>query len=409
MTLLSLKRFWRLVPLLIGASLAVAMACGGDDTPSAPVVHTVVVEKQVTQVQKVVETVIVEKQVEGQMVKVVETVIVEKQVEGQMVKVVETVVVEKQVTRIEKVVETVVVEIEKILVATPTPSGEVMMPKPSKVPQGTMVIAAGTVGKPHGDPEKCIPACGNEKFTLGIYETLLGIDERANVLPRIAESWVVANDLSYVDFTFVEGVPFHGGWGTVTAEDVAWGFNRASSGTNPDSVHDQAGQFAGLYERWDAIDERTARMTVATLSVGALRWSLSPFWQSMGIHSKKLFDEVGPEGIRDLYIGTGPFEAAEWVEDQHAVMNAVEGHWRKTPEMATVRVLAVPEPTVRATMLRTGEADAAQVDIKEIPRAQVGRVRRSPDLVMDAGNLLRWQLLGRHAFQERRTCKQRRL
>ena len=399
MTSLRLKQFWRLVPLLIGASLAVAMACGGDDTPSAPVVHTVVVEKQVTQVEKVVETVIVEKQVEGQMVKVVETVlvdrpvtrvekvvetvIVEKEVEGQMVKVVETVVVEKQVTRIEKVVETVVVEkqvtqiekvvetvvveIEKILVATPTPSGEVMMPKPSKVPQGTMVIAAGTVGKPHGDPEKCIPACGNEKFTLGIYETLLGIDERANVLPRIAESWVVANDLSYVDFTFVEGVPFHGGWGTVTAEDVAWGFNRASSGTNPDSVHDQAGQFAGLYERWDAIDERTARMTVATLSVGALRWSLSPFWQSMGIHSKKLFDEVGPEGIRDLYIGTGPFEAAEWVEDQHAVMNAVEGHWRKTPEMATVRVLAVPEPTVRATMLRTGEADAAQVDIKEIP------------------------------------------
>ena len=126
MTLLSLKRFWRLVPVLIGASLAVAMACGGDDTPSAPVVHTVVVEKQVTQVETVVETVVVEKQVEGQMVKVVETVlvdrpvtrvekvvetvIVEKEVEGQMVKVVETVVVEKQVTRIEKVVETVVVE-----------------------------------------------------------------------------------------------------------------------------------------------------------------------------------------------------------------------------------------------------------------------------------------------------------
>ena len=312
MTLLSLKRFWRLVPLLIGASLAVAMACGGDDAPAAPVVHTVVVEKQVTQVQTVVETVVVEKQVAGEMVKVIETVVVEKpvtriekvietvvverQVEGKTVKVVETVVVEKQVTVTEKVVETVVVEkvLEKLLVATPTPSGETMMPKPAKVPQGTMTLAARTVGKPHGDPEKCIPACGNEKFTLGIYETMMGIDERANVLPRIAEAWVVSDDLSYVDFTITEGVPFHRGWGTVVAEDVAWGFNRASSGTNPNSVHDQAGQFAQLYERWDAIDDRTARMTVATLSVGALRWSLSPFWQSMGIHSKALFDQLGP-------------------------------------------------------------------------------------------------------------------
>ncbi len=399
MTLLSLKRFWRLVPVLIGASLAVAMACGGDDTPSAPVVHTVVVEKQVTQVETVVETVVVEKQVEGQMVKVVETVlvdrpvtrvekvvetvIVEREVEGQMVKVVETVVVEKQVTRIEKVVETVVVErpvtitekvvetvvieIEKILVATPTPSGEVMMPKPSKVPQGTITIVANSVGIPHGDPEKCIPACGNEKFTLGGYETLLGIDDRANVLPRLAESWVVADDISYVDFKLVEGVPFHGGWGIMTAEDVAWGFNRASSGSNPNSVHDQAGQFAELYERWDPIDEYTVRMTVATLAPGGLRYSLSPYWQSMGIHSKRIFDELGPEGMRDKLIGTGPFEFAAWVEDQHAILNAVEGHWRKTPEMATVRVLAVPEPTVRATMLRTGEADAAQVDIKDIP------------------------------------------
>ena len=395
MTLSRLKRFWLLAPLAIAASLIIAVACGGETT----VVETVIVEKRVTQVEKVIETVVVEKPVEGETVRVVETVVVEKpvtrietvietvvvekQVEGETVRVVETVVVEKAVTVTERVVETVVVErvvtevatvvvevdkvVEKLLVATPTPSGEVMMPKPAKVPQGTMTLAARTVGKPHGDPEKCIPACGNEKFTLGIYETMMGIDERANVLPRIAESWVVSDDLSYVDFTITEGVPFHRGWGTVVAEDVAWGFNRASSGTNPDSVHDQAGQFAQLYERWDAIDDRTARMTVATLSVGALRWSLSPFWQSMGIHSKALFDQLGPEGIRDQYIGTGPFEAREWVEDQHAILNAVDGHWRKTPEMAQVRVLAVPDPVVRATMLRTGEADAAQVDTKDIP------------------------------------------
>ena len=68
------------------------------------VVETVVVEKQVTTVEKVVETVVVEKEV-SRTEKVVETVVVEK-----AVTVVETVVVEKPVTRTEKVIETVVVE-----------------------------------------------------------------------------------------------------------------------------------------------------------------------------------------------------------------------------------------------------------------------------------------------------------
>ena len=80
-----------------------------EDEKAVVVVETVVVEKQVTRIEKVVETVVVEKPV-TRTEKVVETVTVEKHTE----KVVETVVVEKavekQVTRTEKVVETVVVE-----------------------------------------------------------------------------------------------------------------------------------------------------------------------------------------------------------------------------------------------------------------------------------------------------------
>ena len=83
---------------------------GQSDTVT--VVETVVVEKQVTAVERVVETVVVEKPV-ARTEKVVETVVVEKHV-TRIEKVVETVVVEKavekQVTRTEKVVETVVVE-----------------------------------------------------------------------------------------------------------------------------------------------------------------------------------------------------------------------------------------------------------------------------------------------------------
>jgi len=413
MKILSWGRTWRLAPLLFGGIIAAAIACGGEEVvekivvqtvvvekvvagETVKVVETVIVEKPVTRIEKVAETVIVEKAV-TRVEKVVETVIVEKVVAGETVKVVETVIVEKPVTRIEKVVETVIVEkivagetvkvietvvvekavpgakvvetviVEKFLIATATPGAVVIPPKPGKVPSGTLTVVNSTVGKPHGDPEKCIPGCGNEKFTLGGYETLLFIDKDGNVVPRLATSWVVANDLSNVVFKLQPDVEFHGGWGTMTAEDVAWGFNRANPRLNPDSIHDQAGDFSALMERMDAIDDLTLLMTVNEFQVGTLRRTLSPFWQSMGVHSKKVFDEFGSRGMADVLIGTGSFQFVTWVQDERAVLNAVEGHWRKTPEMATVRVLAIPEPTVRATMLKTGETDIAALDIKDIP------------------------------------------
>ena len=81
------------------------------------VVETVVVEKQVTRIEKVVETVVVEKPVTA-VEKIVETVVVEKPV-TRTETVVETVTVEKavekQVTRTEKVVEKPVTVTEKIV------------------------------------------------------------------------------------------------------------------------------------------------------------------------------------------------------------------------------------------------------------------------------------------------------
>jgi len=336
---LSWKRICTFMPLVLGSVLATAIACGGDDAPAEIVIQTVVVEK------------VVEKQVPGETV--IQTVVVEKQVPG------------------DRITETVIV------VATPTAGAVVTAPK-GKTPSGTLTVVASTVGKPHGDPEKCIPGCGNEKFTMGGYETLLFIDAEANVLPRLAVSWDIASDFSSVDFKLQPDVPFHGGWGMMTAEDVAWGFNRANPTTNPDSVHDQAGDFSGLMKRMDVVDELTVRLIVNEFQVGTLRRTLSPFWQSMGIHSKKVFDEFGSDGMADIFIGTGSFQIATWIQDERAVLNAVEDHWRKTPEMATVRILAVPEPTVRATMLKTGEADVAQIDIKDIPALKAAGFAADP-------------------------------
>ena len=50
-----------------------------------------------------------------------------------------------------------------------------------------------------------------------------------NMDQSLAESWEVSPDQTSITFKIRQGVPFHKGWGEVTAEDVAWSFNNAKS------------------------------------------------------------------------------------------------------------------------------------------------------------------------------------
>ena len=184
---------------------------------------------------------------------------------------------------------------------------------------------------------------------------------------RLATAWTVADDQSWVDFDIRRGVEFHGGYGEMTAEDVAWSFNNANPNTNPDSRHDQAGDFRAMTKEFEVIDPGKVRMHVNQWGVGVLRRNLSPYWQSMGVHSKKVFDEHGPEGMVDIFVGTGPFVYETWSSDDRAVLNSLSAHWRKVPEMARIEILAVPEAAVRKTMLETGQAHVANISLKDIP------------------------------------------
>ncbi len=347
--------------LLAASSVAFWVACG------ETVVETVVVREQVE--VPVVQTVVV---TEREEVPVVQTVVV---TEREEVPVVQTVVVteREEVPVVQTVVVTEREEVPVVQTVIVKEQVQVEVPAAQLIsgnPQGTMVIAEGSVGVPVGYPAGCVPGCGNQKFRMGAYETLLFLDNEANVIPRLATDWTVADDQSWVDFDIRRGVNFHGGYGEMTAEDVAWSFNNANPNTNRDSRHDQAGDFRGMAKDFEVIDPSKVRMHVNVWEIGVLRRNLSPYWQSMGVHSKKVFDEFGPEGMVDQFIGTGPFEFETWKSDDRAVLNALSEHWRKVPEMARVEILAVPEAAVRKTMLETGQAHAANVSLKDIPSLQ---------------------------------------
>src|SRR5437667_3365302 len=79
------------------------------------------------------------------------------------------------------------------------------------------------------------------------------------------------------------------------------------------------------------------------------------------IHSKKYLESVGEEGAERRPIGTGPWKFVEHVRGDRIVYEAVEGHWRSTPQWKRLAFIKVPEPATRMAMLRAGSADVIEV------------------------------------------------
>ena len=294
-----------------------------------------------------------------------ETVVVEKEVVKTVEVPGETVVVEKEVVKtVEVPGETVVVE--KIVVKeVPVAQAPAMV-----VPSGTLTLAIPDIGTTATHPQDC-PAC----WWLGafsVWDPLLfqtrASDRSVIVESALAESWTVAGDNTYTEFTLRPGVQFHQGWGELTSTDVAFSFDQANHNIYPDSINAIGTEFVNfIQEPIEVIDDRTFRILWEShLSFTELKL-LTKFFKTMGFYSQKVADENGLEWMRDNFISTGPFELKQWTEHDRAVAEAVVGHWYKTPTVARAVWLEVPENATRRAMLESGQAQIVEVGLKDWP------------------------------------------
>jgi ABC-type transport system substrate-binding protein len=391
-------RLFTLSVLAIGGLFAaLAVACGGTEIVTERVVETVIVEKQLpgqTVTEKVVETVLVEKEVEGKTVtvvetvvvekevtrieKVVETVVVEREVEGKTVMVVETVIVEKPVTRIEKVIETVVVEkavtvVEKVVqvqtvVVAPTPvPPPTPAPTPEGGPQGTFRYATENI-----IPPLFVPALGGvgheqDYASWGMVEFLVYADHNEEYDPSIsiATSWDLAEDSSKVRFTLRRGIPFHQGWGELTADDVVWSMNNA---IREGSTFWGVGGLQIWMDRWEKIDDYTVDMYFKTSNASWLQSLSNLSTHQPWIYPKKAIDELGEDRANVTPLGTGPFENVIYRTGDIVVVEAFDGgnHWRAKPAAQRMEVVEIREPLARNAAFIAGEVDIIAVLNKDI-------------------------------------------
>jgi ABC-type transport system substrate-binding protein len=322
------------IGLLIGASMAALVACGGTETIT--VVETVVVKG---------DTVEVIKEVKGDTVEVI------KEVKGDTV--------------------TVVATATSVPAAQPDAVEELITAPDTSTPAGTAVIAVNSsdMGAQNGlNSAQSQDGLKN----VGIAETLFRRAADDSTLNWLANDFTIASDLSGATVKIQQGIPFQvvDGYdaGDLTAHDVAFSMNNANSATNPESIHGQAGDFAGLWGEWTAIDDETVEFKFTNYDSTWKDDYVNQSGQALSILSKKAFDEKGEDWVRDNVVATGPYQIEEWLRDEsYTVVNREGTHWNSDLEPKTDRVqmVQVTEATTRSSLLRTGQVDIAHLEPKD--------------------------------------------
>ena len=374
-------RIWLAGVMAITAVVAlVAVGCGGTEE----IVKEVVVEKIVE--KEVIKEVPVEVIVEREVIKEVPVqVVVEKEVVKEVI-VEKPVIVEKEVVR-EVVIEKPVI-VEKEVVKTVAVEVEV----PVGGPQGELIYAMGGPPAVSGWPSKCGGVCYWTAL-MNVTETLLhgGKDGFGNqqYLPKVLESWQNAPDGSYTDFMVKRGNYFHQGFGEVTAEDIVYSANEA----DPRCASAEAQALAnpvrhsglpdGDYGCWQLIDKYTVRQPWTGGHPGVRGFfEITDDAYPWGVYSKRVYDEMGWEWMRDNVVGSGPYEYVEMTDDRWTMVARLdpENEDEKIPYVNKWTIMKVPEATTRAALFEAQQTHLGGAQGDEFLRfLKLGYIKPTPN------------------------------
>jgi peptide/nickel transport system substrate-binding protein len=184
-----------------------------------------------------------------------------------------------------------------------------------------------------------------------LYDPLFILDEKLAIQPNLAESYQTPDPKTLV-LKLRSGVKFHDGT-DLNADAVRFNFDRMAN--DPKSV--RKGEVANIAST-EVVDPLTLRINLkqpdssllATLTDRA-GMMISP------TALNKLGADLGHDATG---AGTGPFQFAEWVPDDHLLLKRNDTYWNPSagPYLDEVRYRPLPDDTVKLQSLQANEIDA---------------------------------------------------
>jgi peptide/nickel transport system substrate-binding protein len=246
----------------------------------------------------------------------------------------------------------------------------VLMPARSHAqPQGELRVAIPWT------PENLDPTMNLSSFRamvgVSLFDSLVGRDAETRIVPQLAESWRLVDDVTW-QLKLRRGVVFHDGE-PFNAEAVRFTFQRV---LDPEQKSPNRANVAEIV-RVEVVDDYTVnlvtRQPYAPLINRLLDFAIVP---------PRYVAEKGNQGMALKPVGTGPYRFVELIKDDRMVVEAFDRHWRGAPKIKRIVYKPIPEPFTRAAALRNNEVDLVTTMppslARELERAPGIRVQRVP-------------------------------
>ncbi|MGH8071182.1 MAG: ABC transporter substrate-binding protein [Candidatus Entotheonellia bacterium] len=252
------------------------------------------------------------------------------------------------------------------ILATTVVAAELVPPRPlpSKPAGGTLNIAYfREVSSPDG-----FQATGSfdRMYFYAGNEVLAGIgkDSLYDPAESLAYAYEVLDDGKRYRFHLRQGVQFQGGYGEMTAADVAWSLNRIH---RKDTGSRWSNRFRSM-DRAEEVDRYTADVYLKTLDANLI---VRMFDRESIVHSRKRWEEVGgPEQHKLHPIGTGPYQLVDWKVGVGTEWVKHPQYWRGEPMADRVNIRVITENRARLAALQTGEVQVAWLQAEQVVEAQ---------------------------------------
>lgn len=256
--------------------------------------------------------------------------------------------------------------------------GGAATPTPTSAPPGeTPTTAAPATTTPTGAtatlrvateiPMQLDPALASSDAEIlilhSIYDYLVDINARNEIVPRLAREWQVSDDGLIYTLRLVEGVTFHDG-SPLTAADVVWTFNR---------LRDPGLQLptADLYAGVTGVESDGDATVVFTLS------QPNPFFLYDLCDNRALVLKAETTDAATSFNGSGPFKVVEYRPENRITLVANEAYFVSgKPGVSNLELIFFADQAAAVDALRGGQVDIAM----RMPTPLFETLRREPGL-----------------------------
>jgi peptide/nickel transport system substrate-binding protein len=266
-------------------------------------------------------------------------------------------------------------------------------PAHAETPADTLVEAFAMDDIISMDPGEAFELSTAE-ITANTYSLLVRLDmtDTSKVKGDLAESWTVSDDGLTYTFKLKPGVKFASG-NPVTAQDVAWSFERAVKlDKSPAFILTQFGLNGdNVTEKAKAVDDTTFVFTVdkayspsfvlncltATVaSVVDKKLALEHVAAVTPSDTYKYDNDFGNAWLKTGFAGSGPFKLREWRANEIVVMERNDNYYGEQPKLARVIYRHMKESSGQRLALEAGDIDVA----RNLEPGDLDAIKNNPDL-----------------------------